>query len=164
MIAHCERALARDPTFTAAKYFLGPILAAAGRPAEAIASLEKAAAGMGRSPEVLAALAVVHADAGERGPAEALLAELEAAGAARYVSPALTATVRAALGDMDHALRDMERAIDARAVEVIWLDVRPSFARLRSDARFPALLARRQAARRLSTVTREGTSADTRQP
>jgi hypothetical protein len=32
---------------------------------------------------------------------------------------------------------------------------------LRSDARFPALLARRQAARRLSTMTRADTTTDT---
>jgi serine/threonine protein kinase/Tfp pilus assembly protein PilF len=152
-IALCERALAIDPTFSAAGYFLGPMLAAAGRPDEAIAALDTAATGMARSPEVVAALATVCAEAGQRARAEALLAELETAAATRYVSPALTAMVHAALGNMDAAVRDIERAIEARAVEIIWLEVRPSFARLRGDARFPALLARRDFARRVAAAT-----------
>lgn len=152
-IALCEGALALDPAFSVAGYFLGPMLAAAGRLDEAIAALEAALAGMARSPEVAAALATVYAEAGQRERAAALLAELEAAGTTRYVSPALTAMVHAALGNCDAAVRDIERAIEARAVEIIWLEVRPSFARLRADARFPALLARRNVARRVAAAT-----------
>jgi hypothetical protein len=61
--------------------------------------------------------------------------------------------VRVALGDLDGAVRDLERAIDTRAVEVIWMEQRPTFAPLRRDQRFGALIARRNAARRLSTAT-----------
>ena len=155
-IAQFERALSLDPAFSAARYFLGPALMAAGRADDAVAMLEAAAAGMGHSPESMAALATVCADRGDRERAEALLSGLVAASATRYVSPALTSMVRAALGDLDAAVADMERAIDARAVEVMWLDVRPAFAPLRADPRFPELLARRQAARRLAAVTRTG--------
>ena len=153
-IAQFERALSLDPSFSAARYFLGPALMAAGRADDAVAMLEAAAAGMGHSPESMAALATVCAERGDRERAEALLAGLVAASAKRYVSPALISMVRASLGDLDAAVADMERAIDARAVEVMWLDVRPAFAPLRGDARFPALLARRQAARRFAAVTR----------
>lgn len=153
-IAQFERALALDPGFSAAQYFLGPSLMAAGRAADAIAALEAASAGMGQSPEVLAALATVLALDGNRTRAESLLAGLVATSATRYVSPALTAMVRSGLGDMDGAVADIERAIDLRAVEVIWLDVRPVWSRLREDPRFPALIARRAAARRLAAVTR----------
>jgi len=150
-IAHMERALALDPTFSAARYFLGAPLMAAGRATDAIRSLEAAADGMGQSPEVLAALATALALNGDRTRAESLLTTLDVT---RYVSPALTAMVHVGLGDLDAAFADMERAIDARAVEVIWLDVRPVWARLREDPRYPALIARRTAARRLAAVTR----------
>ncbi len=153
-LAQFERALALDDSFSAARYFMGPVLIAAGRPAEAIAALEAAADGMGQSPEVLAALAAVCAFSGDRARAESLLAQLLTTRETRYVSAALTAMVKLGLGDMDGAVADIERAIDQRAVEVIWLDVRPVWARLREDPRFPALIARRTAARRLSIATR----------
>jgi tetratricopeptide (TPR) repeat protein len=152
-IAACDAALSLDPQFKAAYYFQGPMLAAGRQPDAAVDALETAAEGMGRSPEVLAALGAVCADAGDIGRARELLAELVTASGARYVSPALTATVRLALGQTDEAVADLERAIDARAVEAIWLEVRPAFTRLRNDPRMAALLARRHAARKLATAT-----------
>ena len=95
----------------------------------------------------------VSADAGDIVRARELLAELVQAAESRHVSPALTATIRLALGETDEAVRDLERAIDMRAVEAIWLEVRPAFARLRADRRLGALIDRRQAARRLATAT-----------
>ena len=109
---------------------------------------------MGHSPEVRAALAVVCAMAGQRDRADALLAGLASTAATQYVSPAQTGQVKLALGDVDGAFKDIERAIDSRAVEVIWLEARPTYAPLRADSRFAALIARRQAARRLATETR----------
>ena len=152
-IAACDAALSLDPQFMAAYYFQGPILAAARQPDAAVDALETAATGMGRSPEVLAALGAVLADAGDIARARELLAELVAAAETRYVSPALTATVRLSLGQTNEAVADLERAIDTRAVEAIWLEVRPAFARLRNDPRMAVLLARRHAARKLATAT-----------
>jgi Flp pilus assembly protein TadD len=152
-VAQYERALSLDPAFSAARYFLGPSLASLGRFDDAIRELEVAASLMGHSPEVRAALAVVCAGAGQRDRAQALLTGLETAAATQYVSPAQLAQVRVALGDLDGAVRDLERAIDTRAVEVMWLEQRPAFAALRRDPRFAPLLARRNAARRLSTAT-----------
>jgi len=152
-IAEYERALSLDPTFSAARYFMGPSLAGLGRFDDAIRELEVASSLMGHSAEVRAALAVVCAGAGQRDRAQALLSGLETASATQYVSPAQLAQVRVALGDLDGAVRDLERAIDTRAVEVIWMEQRPTFAPLRRDPRFGALIARRNAARRLSTAT-----------
>ena len=142
-----------DPAFNGARFFLGPMLMAAGREREAIDMLEHAAAATARSPEVLAALATVCAAAGHRARAEAVLAELVAAGPSRFVSPGLTSMVRAALGDLDGAVADMARAIDMRAVEVVWLQVRPAYAALRAAPQYVTLLARRDAARRLAPPT-----------
>jgi TolB-like protein/Flp pilus assembly protein TadD len=152
-IAACDAALSLDPQFMAAYYFQGPILAAARQPDAAVDALEMAAEGMGRSPEVLAALGVVCADAGDIVRARELVAELVAAWESRYVSPALTAMIRLALGQTEEAMRDLERAIDVRAVEAIWLEVRPAFARLRADNRLAALIQRRNAARKLAAAT-----------
>ena len=98
-------------------------------------------------------LATVYAGIGDRAKAEALLSGLVTASSARFVSPGLMSIVRIALGDLDGAVADMERAIDARAVEVIWMDVRPAYAPLRADARFAALVARRDAARHVAPPT-----------
>ena len=152
-IAHCERALSLDPAFSAARYFLGPMLMAAGRASEAVEALEHAAEATGRSPEVIAALATVYAEIGDRARAEALLSSLVTTSSTRFVSPSLTSMVRAALGDLDGAIADMERAIDGRAVEAIWIDVRPAYARLRADSRFATLIARREAARHMASPT-----------
>ena len=152
-IKQCERALSLDPSFSAARYFLGPMLMAAGRGREAIAALEHAAEATGRSPEVLGALAVAYAGSGDRAKAEDLLAGLVSTSSTRFVSPGLTSMVRAALGDLDGAVADMARAIDERAVEVIWIDVRPAHAALRADPRFRALTTRRNAARRAAPMT-----------
>ena len=152
-IAHCERALSIDPAFNAARYFLGPMLMAVGRGGDAVQALERAAEATGGSPETLAALASVHAGLGDRDKAEALLARLVIASSSRFVSPGLTSMVRAALGDLDGAVADMERAIEARAVEVIWIDVRPAYAPLRNDPRYAVLIARRDASRHLSPPT-----------
>jgi eukaryotic-like serine/threonine-protein kinase len=147
-----RRALVLDPTFAAALYFLGLTLTAAGRLDEAIAALEAAASGMARSPEVVAALGAAYAEHGDRVRAADLLEELERQTAERYVSPALTAIVRLALGDRDAALADLERALDVRAVEILWLDVRPTYAPLRQDPRFQTILARRASGRRAATI------------
>ncbi|HEX5071278.1 MAG TPA: protein kinase [Vicinamibacterales bacterium] len=152
-IAQYERALSLDPAFSTARYFMGPALASLGRFDDAIRELEVAASLMGHSPEVRAALAVVCANAGQRDRAQALLAGLETASAAQYVSPAQLAQVRVALGDLDGAVKDLERAIDTRAVEVMWMEQRPTFAPLRRDPRFARLIARRDAARQLSSAT-----------
>jgi sec-independent protein translocase protein TatA len=115
---------------------------------------DEVVAEMRRSAEVLAALAVVAAEAGDAARARELLAELEHAAASRYVSPALTATVRAALGDLDGAFADLHRAIDVRAAEVIWFEMRKSYARLREDPRFAEIRARRVGERIVAERTR----------
>jgi predicted Zn-dependent protease len=148
------RALSIDPAFGAARYFLGQALLSAGKPEEAVTALDASGAAMGHSPEVRAALATACAAAGVRDRAAALLAGLTEARDGRWVSPALTAMVLAALGDLDGAVADVERAIEARAVEVIWLETRPAWASLRADARYPALITRRDAAARTAARTR----------
>jgi hypothetical protein len=119
-----------------------------------VTALDASAAAMGHSPEVRAALATACAAAGERDRAAAVLAGLTEARDGRWVSPALTAMVHAAHGDIDGARADRERAIEARAVEVIWLETRPAWASLRADARYPALITRRDAAARTAARTR----------
>ena len=89
----------------------------------------------------------------DRAKADALLSSLVTTSSTRFVSPSLTSMVRAALGDLDGAIADMERAIDARAVEAIWIEVRPAYARLRADSRFATLIARREAARHMASPT-----------
>ena len=129
-----------DDGFALAHYFLAQALVEQRRYQEAIAALKRAAATGGRTAEVLATWAGVEALAGRTDSAEALLAELQAIAAAQYVSPVLVGQVLLALGRREAALASLEHGLQARAVEMIWLGVRPTFDVLRDNPRFTALL------------------------
>ena len=49
---------------------------------------------------------------------------------------------------------DLSRAMDVRAAEVIWFDVRQTYERLRADPRFERLRARRVGERIVAERTR----------
>ena len=139
-IAACRGVLELDPRFGLASYFLGLALLQSESPAEAVPALEAATAATGRSAETVAALGAAYAAAGRRDDAARCLTELETAARTRYVSPALEAQVLLGLGRSEDALTCLEQARDRRAAEMIWLAVRPTWAPLRSDPRFQALL------------------------
>lgn len=129
-----------DERFALADYFLGQALTAQGKPSEAVARLNRAGAIGGRSAEVIAALASAEALAARPDAAESLLAELQAMAETRYVSPVLIGQVHLALGRTGLALDQLEQGLRARAVEMIWLGVRPTFDPLRDNPRFVTLL------------------------
>jgi serine/threonine-protein kinase len=127
--------------FGPAHYFLGMALDEAGDNGLAIEALRRAALLTGRSSEVLAALA--HALAtGHPGEATTLENELETRSQERYVSPALLAQIRIAFGDHAGAMDRLEAAADARAIDLVWLAVRPTYHPLKENPRFRALLKR----------------------
>ncbi len=80
--------------------------------------------------------------AGRRREALTALDELRRLAGPQDPSPFLVALVYTGLEDNDHAFEWLGKAIDARAWEMPMLKASPIFDRLRSDPRFPALLAR----------------------
>ena len=123
-------------------YFRGLALTELGRTAEAVESLERAAAADPASVEMIAALACAHARGGDAARARALLADLRTRQRERYVSGSLLAQVHAALGEREEALREIERAAEERAADLTWIAVRPGLDPLRGEPRFDAVLRR----------------------
>jgi eukaryotic-like serine/threonine-protein kinase len=140
--AALSNALELDTAFPIAHYFLALVFTELGRHDEARTEIEKAMRGSDGSPEMIAAAGYALARGGNADQARHQMNELLALSNARYVSPGLIAQIHAGLGETDQAVSWLEQAVTARAADVAWIGVRPIFDPLRSDARFPALLAR----------------------
>ena len=87
-------------------------------------------------------MGVTLAMAGRRTEALEVLSELESVSTTRYVSAQWPAVIHAALGDSEAALTFLERAFDARAIQLLWLAVDPAFDPLRGEPRFKEILRR----------------------
>ncbi len=74
--------------------------------------------------------------------ARAAKEELIAASAERYVSPGRIAQVCLALGEPEDAFDWWSRAVEARAVDLIWIEVLPQHRELLQEARFQEILER----------------------
>jgi serine/threonine-protein kinase len=139
-IAYQSAAIDLAPDFFPAHLFLGQALTEAGRAGDAIDALEKALALSERSSEVLAALIAAHAGAGHKDEATKLRQELTERSVKSYVSPVLMSLAAVALDHTDEALDALEAARDRRAVDLIWISIRPAFDPLRQSPRFASLL------------------------
>ena len=120
---------------------LGRAYAARHRFPEAVQEIELAMEGS-RLGAWVAELAVVHAQAGNTAEARRLLNELSDPGRRPATPPANLAFIHAALGDRNRAFEELNRAADQMSPTLLWANVDPRLDPLRSDPRFPALLAR----------------------
>ncbi len=107
----------------------------------AIAELELANR-LGTTPLMLRDLGWANAAAGNTAKAREILEVLKRTPRPAYVSPYSIAAVHAALGEKDHAFRWLNRAYDERDCQITYLALDPHLDQLRSDPRFPPLLAR----------------------
>jgi Flp pilus assembly protein TadD len=131
-----------EPAFAAGYYFLGQIHLWRSEGEAAEGALVRAVSLAGRSIETLAGLAYVQAVSGRVTEARAVLDELTARASESYVSPARIAQIHLGLGDRDGALEWLDRALDQRCPEVVWMGVHPMFDELRGETRFLAALKR----------------------
>lgn len=138
-VTQLRSVLAVQPDHVQAMWWMGTNLIDAGRPAEALASLERAAALSGRSSAILGQLARAYGKLGRRADAERLRDELVARSRDRYVPPTSLATALLAAGDREGALQRLERAIDEKAngLHLTWVSAASD--PLRPEARFQAL-------------------------
>jgi hypothetical protein len=93
------------------------------------------------STEALAGLAQAYAVAGETPAMARIVQELSDSGH-RYVSPYNVARAYGAIDDKPRALEWLERAYQEHNPDLIELTREPSFASLRSDAKFRELMSR----------------------
>jgi serine/threonine-protein kinase len=138
--AELEAIIREQPHFGLAHHFLGLCHQAEGHAQEALASAEAAVRHSGASAETVAARGAALAAYGRVAEAEGVLADLGARAQRSYVSPVLLAQVLVALGRHADALAELERALELRATDLIWLGVRPSYDALSGSERFAAVL------------------------
>jgi DNA-binding winged helix-turn-helix (wHTH) protein/TolB-like protein/Tfp pilus assembly protein PilF len=141
-VEECRRTVELHPDFGVAHWYLGRAYLQKGRFPDALAELRKAVALSGGSPLMKGTLGVGHALAGDRAAAEGALVELEALRAGSYASALDLAAIHAALGDRERAFQRLDEAAAERAFHLIYIEVWPELAPLRTDPRFAALVGR----------------------
>ena len=139
-LPYLERAVEIAPFFTLGREILVHAYLALGRHEDALREVRRAMEVGGRRDRALSAY--VHATLGRRAEARAMLAELEAPNELPGAPSCQIAYAYAALGEVDTAIRWIEHAFEQRDPHLNGLATIPSYDPLRSDARFPALVAR----------------------
>lgn len=140
-IEQCSKILELDPTSFPARRYRGLAYEQKGMYREAIDEFQKGVKVSG-SPLMLALLGHAYAVSGQKSEAQRVLNELSDLQNRRYVSSYTVGAIYAGLGDKDQAFKWLEKAYDERDVWLMNLKVDPVFAKIRSDKRFPDLLAR----------------------
>jgi tetratricopeptide (TPR) repeat protein len=142
--AQADRAVEMDPAWPVSHYYLGLLHAATGHFDQAIGELSLSTAGIGteRRDKDLGALGFALARRGRANDAFALTRKLQLEARRRYVPAYAEAVVRLGLGDREHALTMLERAVEERYPWSVHFNVDPMLDELRSDSRFSALLQR----------------------
>ncbi|HEX7360359.1 MAG TPA: protein kinase [Bryobacteraceae bacterium] len=133
-------AAALHPGYWVAHYFLGLSYGNLGDYGQAILALRHAAE-IGDSMWRYAGLGFVYGRAGQLAQAREVLAKLYKVGGDRYVPAIYSAAVHSGLGDVDEALKFLERAVEERNWQITWLHVDPFWDSIRSNARFQRLQA-----------------------
>jgi TolB-like protein/predicted Zn-dependent protease len=136
-IAAGERALQLDPAFLYGEPLLAALYREMGRFDDAIALYNKS---QNFTSKPAFGLAITYARMNRRQEA---LQALDAAVARRsYIPGDAIAHVHVALGEHDHAIRELDRACEQRSSSLHTVGIAPEFIPLRSDRRFTSLLKR----------------------
>jgi TolB-like protein/DNA-binding SARP family transcriptional activator len=141
-LAEFRAILAHEPEWATAQALLGRALASAGRYEDAIGPMETAVELSKRRPSHVSLLAYAMAMAGRTNEARALLDELEEAPPGSFAPPVDLAAVYVALGRPNEAFRILNRGVDERDEEMMYMKVDPRYDPVRRDPRFDRLLER----------------------
>ena len=137
-VEQSKKTLEMDPNFAIGHFQMGQVLVQKNRFAEGVEEFKKAIDLAGHNPAFDSNLAHAYAVSGQQAAAKEIADDLRNRYARASSADANIAFVYVALGDMDEAMRLLERAHQARFNPSILL--RPGWDRLRSDERFKALL------------------------
>jgi len=135
-IEEYQKTIEMDHNFGLARYFLGQAYTEKTMYPQAIAELKQVIGTSGQSPEYISALGQAYALAEKIEEALGQLDQLRRLSEVRYVSPVLFAQVHLAMNQNDLAQDYLETAYRMRCTDLIWIQVRPVFDRLRGNARF----------------------------
>jgi len=137
--AELEWVVKREPAFLNAQVLLAEVCDQMGRPAEAVALVEKAAAA-GRASYALADLGYHYARAGRIDDAHRVASELETRYAQGAAMASEVASVYVGLNDPGAACSWLTRGLPAREVNLTVIKVDPAFDALRGSACFRDLM------------------------
>jgi tetratricopeptide (TPR) repeat protein len=141
-IERCQEVIQLNPSFPAARGFLGLCYAQIGDYAAALSSCENATE-PGNDPIAQAAtICSVYAMAGQQGSAERLLQELAAARENRYVRYFFLAQASVGLGNDQQTLKWLEKAYEQHDPLLVFLQANPRFEPLSGLPGFRKLLRR----------------------
>jgi tetratricopeptide (TPR) repeat protein len=127
-----QKTIEIQPSFASAHESLAMVYIEMGRYEDALGEIARAT----REDEAMMTQAYAYARSGRKEKARAVLAGL------RGGDPVELARVQSALGERDHALTLLERALAQHADHLAFLRVDPSWDSLRADARFTAIMKR----------------------
>jgi eukaryotic-like serine/threonine-protein kinase len=139
-ITVARKLLEQDENYYAPHVVMGYALAAKGMYGEAAAEYLEASRLGGDSPSLQVYLGYAYAKSGKRGEALAILNHLQTT--KEYVSPTELAALYVGLGDKEAALDSLEKAYEARDLQLTFLKADPHYDSLRSEARYQDLLRR----------------------
>ena len=139
--AQIRQTLQLDPNFSHAWFIQGMILIQQRRPREAVASLEKAVQLGGVANHVSSALGAAYAAAGDSTAARRILGDFERRASREYVSSFSIAVIHTALGERRQAIDWLLRGIRTRDNLLTENFFDPLLDPLRSDPRYPEVLA-----------------------
>jgi tetratricopeptide (TPR) repeat protein len=143
LVEAARRGVVSNPNEWVEHYNLGVGYEGTGKRLEALSEYQTAVEMSEGDQDALAALAHAYALIGRRAEAQKMLRDLEQKSKRDYVSPYVIATVYAGLGEKDRAFEFLEKAYQARSLDISWhikADLRIN--NLRSDPRFSNLLSR----------------------
>jgi serine/threonine-protein kinase len=141
-IDQIRKALEMDPNFAAGHRPLGMAYEQKAMYGEAIAEFQKALDVSRGNPFALGSLGHAQAVAGQRDKARRALSDVLELSKRRYVSPFDIAVIYTGLDDKERALEWLEKALNDRSLEMIFLKVDPRFDRLHAEPRFAGMLQR----------------------
>jgi len=135
-----RRTLGVDPEFPLAHWLLGWVSAFGSKPEDAVSSFEKAVGLSDGLPWFAAHLGWAYGKTGRKDAARRVLQGLTRQQDSRFVRSLSLAVVHAGLGEVDEALRALERAYEERDPWMPSLDVDPFLGELRGEPRYRALI------------------------
>ncbi len=141
-IAECEKTLRLEPDYAPAHNRLGLVYEQKGMMRRAISEHQKASELSRGSVYASADLARVYAMVGKQSEARKILRDLGQRTRQSYVLPFDLALIHLGLDEKDQALELLEKAVDDRNGDLVFLKLDPRFDSLRSEPRFQDLLRR----------------------
>ncbi len=140
-IAQLRKAMELDQNWYLAHMIVCQAYDQKGQFTEAAAQCQRARE-LNDDPYVLAYLGHAYAGSGKRDEAMKLLGQMDDQAKQRYVPAYGFAMVYAGLGDKDQALQWLERSLQDRAWDILFVKVDPRFDNLHTDPRFADLVRR----------------------